>query len=228
MKLDLSLFDKNSKQIISKTYSFLKKELKKKSLSPAHKIDHYERVFNLAMRIIKKEKRRADPLIVGVAALLHDIGELRSFKSKMKHVDISVKIARKVLRELNFPSNKVKDVIYAIETHSFTKGHIKPKTFEAQVLQDADRLDALGAIGLARCLMPAGVWDRALYNPKDPFAKKRKLNDIKYTIDHFFTKLLKLPSLMNTKTGRKIARRRVKILKEFLKELRKELKECGI
>jgi len=69
MKLDLSLLDKNSKQIVSKTYSFLKKELKKKSLSPAHKIDHYERVFNLAMRIIKKEKRRADPLIVGVTML---------------------------------------------------------------------------------------------------------------------------------------------------------------
>jgi len=76
---------------------------------------------------------------VGTAALFHGIGELRNYESKLKHVEESVKIARKVLKELNFPDEKIDGVIYAIEVHSFT-GHIKPKTLEAQIMQDADSI----------------------------------------------------------------------------------------
>ena len=221
----MSLFNKEERDFIVKIYDFLKKELNKKVLSPAHMLDHYERVFNLAMKIIKEEKVSVDVLVVGAAALLHDIGEMRSYESKLRHVEESVKIARKVLKELGFPGEKIEDVVYAISVHSFTKGHVRPRTLEAQILQDADRLDALGAIGIAKCLMPSGAWERQLYHYDDPFASKRKLNDKEYAIDHFYVKLLKLPSLMNTKTGKRLAKRRVKILEMFLKELKKELRE---
>ncbi len=225
MRLNLSLYNEKEKQLIQKTYTFLKEELNKKLLSPAHMLDHYERVHNLAMKIIKEEDLKVDVLVVGVAALMHDIGEMRSYESKLRHVEESVNIAEKVLKNFGLSANKIKDIIYAISVHSFTKGHIKPETLEAQVLQDADRLDALGAIGIARCLMPSGAWGKQLYHYDDPFANNRKLNDKEYAIDHFYVKLLKLPSLMNTNTAKKMAQERVKILKEFLKELERELVE---
>ncbi len=214
-ELNLKLLDEEERKIVKRVYRFLDKELKKKFLSPAHKIDHYVRVFNLAMLILEKEKVEADPLVIGLATLLHDIGELKSYESKLKHADKSAEIAKKFLKKLGLEETRINSIVYAIKVHRFTKGHIKPKSIEAKILQDADRLDALGSIGLARCLMPAGALDRDLYNKNDPFAISRKLNDKKYTIDHFYVKLLKLPSLMNTKTARKMAKEGLRFLKNF-------------
>jgi len=98
-----------------------------------------------------------------------------------------------------------------------------PKTLEGQILQDADRLDALGAIGIARVFATGGSLKRPFYNIDDPFCKRRIPDDKIWAVDHFFQKLLKLESLMNTKSGKVEAKKRTRILKEFLNQLKQEL-----
>jgi len=98
-----------------------------------------------------------------------------------------------------------------------------PKTLEGQILQDADRLDALGAIGIARVFATGGSLKRPFYNIDDPFCKRRIPDDKIWTVDHFFQKLLKLESLMNTKSGKAEAKKRTRILKEFLNQLKQEI-----
>ncbi|MDX1556655.1 MAG: hypothetical protein R3212_11560, partial [Xanthomonadales bacterium] len=90
--------------------------------------------------------------------------------------------------------------------------------------QDADRLDSLGAIGIARCLLVGGRLDRPLLDPDDPFCEKRAPDDSRFTIDHFYAKLLKLPATMQTESGRKIAQQRAELMHAFLDNLRSELK----
>ena len=110
----------------------------------------------------------------------------------------------------------------AIHDHSFSQQRT-PKTIEGKILQDADRLDALGAIGIARVFATGGLLKRPFYNIDDPFCKKRNPDDKIWTLDHFFQKLLKLESLMNTKSGKLEAKKRTRVLKEFLKQLKHEL-----
>ena len=110
----------------------------------------------------------------------------------------------------------------AIHDHSFSQNKT-PKTIEGQILQDADRLDAIGAIGIARVFATGGSLKRPFYNPDDPFCKKRMPEDKVWTVDHFFQKLLLLESLMNTKSGKTEAKKRTKILREYLEHLKQEL-----
>ena len=98
-----------------------------------------------------------------------------------------------------------------------------PATIEGKILQDADRLDALGAIGIARVFATGGSLKRPFYNIDDPFCKSRSPNDKIWTVDHFFQKLLTLESLMNTKSGKSEAKKRTKVLKDYLKQLKQEL-----
>jgi uncharacterized protein len=115
-------------------------------------------------------------------------------------------------------------VLYAVEVHRFSKG-IVPAKLEARILQDADRLDALGAIGIARVFLTGGVLGRALYNPVDPFCRSREPDDKRWNLDHFFRKLLKLESGMHTRTARKLAARRADVLKRYLSDLQREIGE---
>ena len=125
-----------------------------------------------------------------------------------------------ILKKLNFREEKIKKIIYAVSVHSYAQGKI-PDTIEGKILQDADRLDALGAVGIMRTY---AYGNRNLYHPTDPFYKtKRKLNDREYALDHFYQKLLELPLLMHTKTGKKIAGERKKFMLKFLEELEKEI-----
>jgi len=110
----------------------------------------------------------------------------------------------------------------AISDHSFSQKKI-PKTIEGKILQDSDRLDALGAIGIARLFATSGNLKRPFYNIDDPFCNKRIPDDQTWTIDHFYQKLLKLESLMNTQSGKVEAKRRTKILEGFLKQLKQEV-----
>ena len=111
---------------------------------------------------------------------------------------------------------------HAIEAHSFSAG-IAPETLEAKVVQDADRLDALGAIGLARCIAVGAALGRPVYEPNDPFCRERVPDDRGASVDHFYTKLLKLAGTMQTAAGRREAERRTAFLRAFLAQLESEI-----
>jgi uncharacterized protein len=126
------------------------------------------------------------------------------------------------LRGWGCPEALLPEIAHAIEAHSFSAG-LTARTLEARVVQDADRLDAIGAVGLARCLMLSGAMNRPLYAPDDPFCEARRPDDGAYAVDHFYTKLLKLESSMQTESGRREARQRTDYLRGFLGQLRHEI-----
>jgi len=134
----------------------------------------------------------------------------------------SAQEAQKILRKYNYTNKEIKIISDAIQDHSFSKNKT-PKTLEGKILQDADRLDAIGAIGIARVFSVSGSEKRQFYNKEDPFCFSRKPDDRKWAIDHFYQKLLKLEKLMNTDSAKQEAKRRTKILKNYLSELKKEI-----
>ena len=188
----------------------------------AHDFAHIMRVFKNAQKICKKEN--ANEKLVLSAVLLHDIisypkSDKRSRLSSIKSAEES----KKILKKFNFTKEEIKIVSDAIRDHSFSRNKI-PATLEGKILQDADRLDAIGAIGIARVFAVGGSEKRPFYNVKDPFCKSRIPDDNIWTLDHFYRKLLKLESLMNTKSGKIEAKRRTKVMKAFLNELKTEIK----
>jgi len=188
---------------------------------PAHDFDHVMRVYNNAQKIVKKEK--ANQKLVLSAVLLHDIVSYpkSSKRSKFSSID-SAKKSKIILKKYNFSKEEIIIISTAIAEHSFAQNKV-PQTLEGQILQDADRLDALGAIGIARVFATSGSLNRPFYNIDDPFCTKRNPDDNLWAVDHFFNKLLKLESMMNTKSGKIEAKKRTKVLKEFLKQLKNEV-----
>ena len=188
---------------------------------PAHDFDHIMRVYKNAENLCKKEKIK--PKLVLTAALLHDIVSYKKSDKRSKNASTeSAKKAQTILKKYNYSDDDISIISDAIRDHSFSK-HKTPKTIEGKILQDADRLDAIGAIGIARAFSVAGSEKRLFYNKDDPFCKTRIPNDKQWTLDHFFRKLLKLESLMNTKSAKIEAKRRTKILKIYLNDLKKEI-----
>jgi uncharacterized protein len=188
---------------------------------PAHDFDHVMRVYTNAKKIVKKEK--ADEKLVLSAALLHDIVSYpkSSKRSKFSSID-SAKKSKIILKKYGFSEKEITIVSDAIKDHSFSQNKV-PETLEGKILQDADRLDALGAIGIARVFATSGSLNRPFYNIDDPFCTKRNPDDDLWAIDHFFNKLLKLESLMNTRSGKIEAKKRTNVLQEFLKQLKDEI-----
>ena len=187
----------------------------------AHDFEHIMRVYKNAQKLCKKEK--VDEQLVLCAVLLHDIVSYPKSDKRSKNSSIfSAKKAKTILKKYDFTENEILLVSDAIGDHSFSQKRT-PKTIEGKILQDADRLDALGAIGIARVFATGGSLKRPFYNIDDPFCKKRNPDDKTWTLDHFFQKLLKLEFLMNTKSGKIEAKKRTRILKEFLKQLKQEL-----
>ena len=187
----------------------------------AHDFDHIMRVFKNAQNICKKEN--AHEKLVLSAVLLHDIisypkSDKRSKLSSIKSAEES----KKILKKFNFTKEEIHIISDAIRDHSFSRNVI-PATLEGKILQDADRLDAIGAIGIARVFAVGGSEKRPFYNIQDPFCKGRTPNDKIWTLDHFYRKLLKLESLMNTKSGKIEAKKRTRVIKDFLNELKKEI-----
>jgi uncharacterized protein len=123
---------------------------------------------------------------------------------------------------MGFPEDKLEAVRHAIAAHSFSAG-IAPETREARILQDADRLEALGAIGLARVFYVAGRLGSRLFDAEDPMARHRSLDDRRFAVDHFRQKLLRLPEQMNTEAAVTVARERAAILERYLDDLAAEL-----
>ncbi|MGH2482090.1 MAG: HD domain-containing protein, partial [Ktedonobacteraceae bacterium] len=184
--------------------------------------EHVQRVYNLALRIAREEG--ADALITGSAALLHDIGRLVHIKG-VHHADLSVEESRQILTRYPLEPVQVEAILHAIVAHSFSQG-IEPRTLEAHVLRDADRLDALGAIGILRWAV-SGTMKRKpqtlSYHPDDPFGEQHELNDRLYLLDHFYDKLLKLEEGMYTATGRALAQQRTAYMRGYLQQFKAEL-----
>jgi uncharacterized protein len=191
------------------------------STDPAHDILHFRRVVATAKRLCAAEKGK--PEIVVPAAWLHDLVVVpkndprRSQASRM-----SGEAARVFLAEIGYPPAPVDDICHAIEAHSFSAG-ITPRTLEAKIVQDADRLDGLGAIGVARCFATSGIMGRPFYSEVDPFCETRAPNDQLFGIDHFYAKLFKTAETLQTPSGRAEGARRVVRVKAFLAELAEEL-----
>lgn len=188
----------------------------------AHDHEHTRRVVRNA-RMLASSYPSADLEIVVIAAWCHDCvsvpkdSPLRSQASRL-----AAEAAGKFLRAHRISEDKVEAICHAIEAHSFSAG-IEPKTLEACIVQDADRLEALGAVGLARFLLVSGALGREFYDPTDPFCESRTPDDSRYALDHVFAKLLTLPALFRTEVGRAEGARRCGILRAFLEELRSEL-----
>ena len=171
------------------------KELKEKIQSNfeeggSHAFDHTERVYNLGIKIGKEEK--ADLEIIKVAALLHDIARLKEDNNEIEcHAEHGGKMAKEILEQMNFPKDKIKEIVHCIEVHRHSKGLIA-KSKEAKIIQDADRLDALGAITIGRMFSTGGKINRPLYNPEIPFGKIYKGYYSDSTIHGFYAKILKI------------------------------------
>lgn len=189
----------------------------------AHSWDHVTRVHALAAYIAKYEG--ADQFIVGMAVLMHDLGHTIECKGNEHHVDLSLKLASELMFTYQIPPTLQDAITHAILAHSFSRG-IEPRTLEAGVVRDADRLDALGAIGIMRWGIVGGQREktgRKPYQLDDPFVERHSLNDNLYMLDHFYTKLLKLEKGMMTETGLRLARRRTTFMRQFLDEFKHEL-----
>ncbi|KJD36394.1 phosphohydrolase [Tamlana sedimentorum] len=209
-------------QIINETKLFVKKTLT--NAEGGHDWFHTLRVYNNALLIAKSET--VDLLIVSIGALLHDIAD-----SKFYDGDESVgpHMAREFLFKLNIDSTIIEHVINIIKHISFKNSLSGKVTFtskELKVIQDADRLDAIGAIGIARCFNYGGFKNRPMFDP----AIKPNLNMTKAeyktstapTINHFYEKLLLLKNKMNTETAKKLASKRHKYMLEFLNQFYNE------
>ena len=189
---------------------------------PAHDYQHIMRVYKYAKQIGLREG--ADMEILLLAVLLHDIvvypkGTTRSSRSS----DGSADWAENVLQSYGYSQYKINKISYCIRAHSYSK-RLVPASLEGRILQDADRLDALGAIGIARMFSVGGSENRAFYRDDDPFCRStRELDDSQWTLDHFQIRLLRLKDLMHTKTTKKIAEQRTKFMLLFIKQLQKEI-----
>lgn len=185
---------------------------------PAHGKDHIIRVENYSQEI--KKGIILDDNILIPSILLHDIGRKKAFEKKLNHAELSAKMAEDILKRVNFPANKIPLVQQCIIDHSYMN-ETRPQSIEGIVLWDADKLDALGAIGLYRTF----VYNlgRKLYNPEDPFCINRKPNQNVYTLDHIFEKILKLENLFYTDKAKELAKKRTEFIQYFLQELALEL-----
>ena len=187
----------------------------------AHDLTHIQRVVASAKKLSQMEQAR--PAIVLPAAWLHDcVVVAKDHPERSKASTLAAGRAVDFLQASGYEPQYLEDIHHAIQAHSFSAG-LDPETVEAKVVQDSDRLDALGAIGIARCFMVGGNLGRALYQPDDPFCQNREPDDKTWTIDHFYLKLFTLPETMQTDAGKKEAERRVRLMKTYLDDLRNEI-----
>ncbi len=192
-----------------------------RTAEPAHDFGHVRRVAASARAIAEAE--RADPDVVLPAALLHELFSLpKDHPDSPRSGILCAERAADALTGEGYPEETIKAVAYCIRVHPFSLG-VVPETLEAKVLQDADRLDALGAVGIARCFAVGAALGRPFYHPEDPFAHSRPLDDKQWTLDHFPRKLLRLPETLHTETARAMARERTAFIEAFLAQLGREI-----
>lgn len=191
------------------------------SEDPAHDLLHFKRVVATARKLAEQEG--ADLDIVVPAAWLHDFVIIPKNDPRRSQASrLSANGAIHYLREIGYPEKHFVKIANAIAAHSFSAG-IAPESLEAEIVQDADRLDGLGAIGLARCFATAGLMRRAFYSENDPFCRERAVDDSQFTIDHFFAKLFKTAETLKTKAGRAEGAKRVEVMRRYLSDLGSEI-----
>lgn len=188
----------------------------------SHGIHHARRVKMNAAEIAQREGA-GDMRLLTAAAYLHDLvnvpknSPLRASASRQ-----SAEASAPILKELGFADDEISAITHIITAHSFS-ANISPETLEAKILQDADRLEALGALGIARTFYVAGQLSSELFHGDDPFAEQRPLDDARYAADHFQTKLLGLADTMQTTAGKEVAKERTQYMEGFLRQLAREI-----
>jgi uncharacterized protein len=196
-----------------------------KSADGSHDLGHFQRVWRISREIDRGEGEPADPLILLASAYFDDLVSLPKNHPERKEASrLSAERAVQVLGAWeDFPREKLAGVRHAIHAHSYS-AQVIPMTVEAKILQDADRMEAMGAIGLARVWYCAGQMHQSLFHAEDPLAKRREPDDQHYALDHFQLKLLRLPALMNTVTGRAMAESKAQYLREFMDKICEEIR----
>lgn len=208
---------------LEKSIQIIQTYIKKKLFedNSGHDYWHMERVVTNAEKILLYEP--ADRSKVLLAAWLHDIGDY-----KLHHgIDRTEETVYPLLSSLGYEDTYIKSILKIIQEVSYKGGHnTPPSTIEAKIVQDADRLDAIGAIGIARAFAYGGSKGRALFNPEEKpmeyIESSSYQKNTSCTINHFYEKLLKLKDLMNTDIAKKMARERHRFMEKFLKEFYKE------
>jgi uncharacterized protein len=191
----------------------------------SHDIAHILRVFRNAMRILREEGGHGE--VLAAAVLLHDcVAVEKNSPLRAQASRLAAAKASGLLRDIGWAEIDIAAVAHAITTHSFS-ANSPPETLEAKILQDADRLDAIGAIGVARCFYIGGRMNSLLHDVADPAAEHRPLDDSRFTLDHFPAKLFKLANGFQTEAGRRLAAQRhvrvVEFRRQFLEESGYEL-----
>ena len=202
----------NKKLMIEKTKEFVKEKLYGEG--SGHDWFHIERVYNLSRYLAEKEN--ADSFIVEMAALLHDIDDWK-FSKNENLVEI-------FLNEIELDKSDIEKITSIINNMSYKGGVVDSTQYsiEGMIVQDADRLDAMGAIGIARAFAYGGNKNKVIYDPSINPMEYKNLDEVKnknnHTINHFYEKLLKLKDLMNTDTAKKIAHERHEFMEKYLNE----------
>lgn len=188
---------------------------------PSHDILHVRRVVKLAKQLAQKENANLDVVIP--AAYLHDCVYICKSDSRRSQAStLSAEKAISLLESWNYDNQYFEQIFHAVQGHSFS-ANIKVESLEAKIVQDADRLDALGAIGIARCFIFGGIAKRSIYHNEDPFCNQRTPDDSNNNLDHFFTKLLKLHDKLNTDSAKEEGKRRLATMESYLASLKAEI-----
>jgi uncharacterized protein len=188
----------------------------------AHDLGHLDRVWK-SCRLIALDEPGADADVLAAAAYFHDAVNLpKDSPDRAQASRLSADLAVRELAAMGFDAGRMAAVHHAIAAHSFSAG-IAPETIEARILQDADRLEALGAIGLARMFLIAGQMGGALFHAADPLAMERALDDRRYALDHLEVKLFPVAAAMQTATGRRMAEERAEWMESFRTRLLHEI-----
>lgn len=189
----------------------------------AHDVAHLRRVWQTAQQIMQGST--ANPMVILAACYFHDVVNLPKDHAERHLASRQAAAATQKILFESFPDFPVElhgEVAHAVEAHSFSAG-IPPRTLEAKIVQDADRLDSLGAIGLARVFYTSGALGRALFDSNDPLGKDRQLDDRRWTLDHFQIKMLRLPETMQTAEGKRLAQHNADFVVDFMAKLCAEL-----
>jgi len=224
---------------VEEKYQKLKKivEGKMKGASPAHDISHVMRVYNMCLHLAKHETD-VDLDILKTAALLHDIARTKEDKeghhANVDHAILGADMCETILKKLGYPREKIEQIKHCVITHRF-RSRIEPRTKEAKILSDADKLDVLGAIGIARSFTIGGEYGQKIYSdtPVDEYIKQnlangrsngRIIDPSKHTSNlEFETKFKNIPDKLYTQKATEISKQRLEFMKQFFERLKKEI-----